>query len=101
MDKKIKKTGNIYGFIWKKEKGRAVPERWHFHDMQELICEPIVRGEIGIEVGSGCGYDTYIMAKANSSVKIFSLGLSDGIFVNNELTKGPFRKFIVHKYTVA
>ena len=28
------------------------------------------------------------MAKANSSVKIFSLELSDGIFVNNELTKG-------------
>jgi ubiquinone/menaquinone biosynthesis C-methylase UbiE len=56
--------------------------------MQEAIPEPIVRGRIGIEVGSGCGYDTYIMAKGNPSVKLISIDISDGIFNTGRLTAG-------------
>jgi SAM-dependent methyltransferase len=55
--------------------------------MQEVIPEPIVRGSAGIEVGSGCGYDTFIMAKANPAVKFISIDLSDGIYNTARLVK--------------
>ena len=85
---KIKKTSKVYGLLWERSQEDPVPQRWHFNDMQELIPEPIVRGAAGIDIGSGCGYDTYIMAKDNPAVKIISLELSDGIYQSRRLTAG-------------
>jgi len=84
MDKN-KRTANVYGFLWRRTDNDAVPKRWHFNNMQEIISEPIVRGNIGIDIGSGCGYDTYIMATNNPLVKIVSLDISDGIYKSKEL----------------
>ena len=77
-------TRNTYNLLWQ-QSGRVVPQRWHFNAMQEVIPEPIVRGTIGIEVGSGCGYDTYIMAKGNPAVKLISIDISDGIYNTRQL----------------
>ncbi|MBU1999400.1 MAG: class I SAM-dependent methyltransferase, partial [Candidatus Omnitrophica bacterium] len=55
--------------------------------MQELIKEPIVRGARGIDIGSGSGYDTCIMARDNPDTQIFSVDISDGIYITNRLTK--------------
>lgn len=82
----IKKTERMYGFLWSRDKKILPQNRWHFNSMQDVINEPIVRGHIGIDIGSGCGYDTYIMAKNSPSVKIVSIDLSDGVYKTRELT---------------
>lgn len=84
MDK-TNKIKQLYGFLWNKADKNIIPEKWHFNAMQMVIDEPIVRGSIGIEIGSGCGYDTYIMAKKNPLVKFVSLDMSDGIFKTQAL----------------
>jgi ubiquinone/menaquinone biosynthesis C-methylase UbiE len=75
----LKKTGKSYGFLWSKNPDVAV-EKWHFSAMQEIIREPIVSGVMGIDVGCGCGYDTFIMAKNNPGVKLVSVDISDGVY---------------------
>jgi len=84
---KIKETDNTYSLLWNNS-GSDMPKKWHFNAMQEVISEPIVRGEIGIEVGSGCGYDTYIMAKENPKVRLISIDISDGIYNTKRLVTG-------------
>jgi magnesium-protoporphyrin IX monomethyl ester (oxidative) cyclase len=78
--KSVDKTGKVYGFIWARIERKILPERWHFHDMQEVIPESIVRGKTGIDVGSGCGYDVYFMARDNRRVNIVGLDISDGVY---------------------
>ncbi|HDZ77090.1 MAG TPA: class I SAM-dependent methyltransferase [Candidatus Omnitrophica bacterium] len=62
------------------------PKEWHFNRMQEVVGESIVRGRQGIDVGSGCGYDTYIMAKNNPGVRLVSMDSSEGIYTTKEIT---------------
>lgn len=76
----IKRTGDVYGFLWARSGGKGQSQKWHFDHMQEAIDIPIVRGSIGIEVGSGCGYDSAIMSRANPAVRLVSMDLSEGIF---------------------
>ncbi len=83
----VKDTKDTYSLLWR-ESGASIPQRWHYNAMQEVIPESIVRGRIGIEIGSGCGYDTYIMAKGNPSVRFISIDISDGIFNTGRITKG-------------
>lgn len=81
------KINNVYSFLWNRENEILhFNSKWHFNAVQEVISEPIVRGSKGIDIGSGCGYDTYIMAKENSSVKIVSIDLSDGVYETKRLT---------------
>lgn len=82
----IAKTKKSYGFLWTISKEMSPQEHWHFDAMQEVVSEPIVRGTMGIDVGSGCGYDTYIIAKNYPSVSIISLDLSDGVYSCKKLT---------------
>lgn len=84
----VKKTQDTYGFLWMKNKQAMPASKWHFDAMQEVIDGPIVRGARGIDVGSGCGYDTYIMAKSNSLVEIVSIDLSNGVYKTRDLTSG-------------
>lgn len=84
--KKLKETQKTYGFLWAREKVILPVNKWHFDAMQKVIDEPIVRGMRGIDIGSGCGYDTYIMAKNNPLVKIVSIDLSDGVYRTKKLT---------------
>jgi len=83
---KTGKTEKSYGFLWTREVALKPAERWHFNNMQEVIDEPIVRGDIGIDVGSGCGFDSFIMARDNPSVKIVSIDISDGVFTAKNLS---------------
>lgn len=83
--KDMQKTGHVYGFLWKNSKNEN-PGKWHYNSMQEVVKEPIVKGEKGIDIGSGCGYDTLIMAKNNPLVKIISLDISEGVYRTKKLT---------------
>lgn len=92
----IKRTQEVYGFLWDRGgKNGAAPQRWHFHDMQETVPEPIVKGKIGLEIGCGYGYDTLIMAKNNPEVKILSFDISDGVFRNREMTASLKNVFLI------
>jgi len=82
----VKETEKTYGLLWMKHKATLPFANWHFDVMQDVIGEPIVRGAKGIDIGSGCGYDTYIMAKKYPSVKIISIDLSSGVYKTKELT---------------
>jgi len=85
MPSKLNETQEVYGFLWKQvDSGLPVP-RWHFNDMQDMVPENIVRGKIGLEAGSGCGYDTHIMAKNNPGVKIMSLDISEGVHESKKI----------------
>lgn len=87
MDK-TKKTEKSYGFLWSRVKADSTIKKWHFNAMQETINEPIVTGSRGIEVGCGCGYDTYIMSKNNPSVELISVDISDGVYVAKRISSG-------------
>ena len=76
----VKSTADTYSLLWSLKGSRNSVVKWHFDAMQEVIEESIVRGRLGIEIGSGCGYDTYIMAKTNSGVRFVSIDISDGIY---------------------
>jgi ubiquinone/menaquinone biosynthesis C-methylase UbiE len=84
----VDKTQSVYGLLWTKDDVPLPCEGYHFDKMQEVIGEKMVRGFRGIDVGSGCGYDTFIMAKNNPSVKIISMDISDGIYTNLKLNRG-------------
>lgn len=83
----MENTGKVYGFLWSKNSG-GFPRRWHFHDVQSVVPEPMVRGKRGLEIGSGCGYDTLIMARDNPEVKILGFDMSGGVFKTKEITGG-------------
>lgn len=88
MINSIKHTEETYGLLWKKGKRVFCPERWHFNAMREVVGGPIVIGRAGIDIGSGCGYDTYIMAKSNPRVKLVSMDLSEGIHEAKKVNLG-------------
>lgn len=88
------KTENTYGFLWEEIKNNK-PDKWHYNSMQEVISEPMVRGKKGIDIGSGCGYDTYLMAKNNPLVKIISLEISEGVYKTRQLTLGLENVWII------
>ena len=75
-----KKTKDTYGFLWSRRADKSVAERWHFNAMQDAVGTSIVRGKMGIDIGSGCGYDTYIMARSNPGVTIVSIDISEGVY---------------------
>jgi len=85
MDK-VKRTKEVYGFLWRRNRKEAPPDSFHFQKMQEVLPEPIVRGSCGIDLGSGYGYDTYNMAKFHPLVMIASLDISDGVYKTREFT---------------
>ncbi|MFA5089576.1 MAG: class I SAM-dependent methyltransferase [Candidatus Omnitrophota bacterium] len=85
---KVRMTQKSYGFLWSMCGNNTEIKRWHFNDMQAVVPEPIVRGRMGLEVGSGCGYDTFIMAESNPGVRIFSFDISNGVYRNKQLTAG-------------
>lgn len=87
MDK-VEKTGFTFGFLWSKSSNVPALERWHFNAMQEVINEPIVSGSIGIDVGCGLGYDTYLMAKNNPRVEVIGVDISQGVDNAKRITSG-------------
>lgn len=82
----LKKTQETYGFLWQRNQGMAPPQSWHFDAVEKIIDEPIVRGRRGIDIGSGAGFDTYIMAKDNPKVEIVSIDLSNGVYATKKIT---------------
>lgn len=82
-----KKTAQAYGLLWGKNKSAPPVHKCHFESMRDLCGDAIARGPIGIDVGSGCGYDTFVMARDNPAVKVVSMDISNGVYKTRELTR--------------
>ena len=84
----VKKTSERYSFLWSRYLDGAPPDTYHFDSVQTVISEKIVRGSVGLDLGCGCGWDTFVMSKKNPSVRIIGLDISEGVYVaakvNNE-----------------
>ena len=83
----MNKTKEVYSFLWSSDITTSPTLDCHYYKMQEAIPEKIVSGTIGIDMGSGNGLDTYIMAKENPLIKIVSMDLSDGVKNTKKITK--------------
>lgn len=73
-------TSKRYGFLWSTYWDVEPPDKYHFNCMQEVITERIVRGALGLDLGCGCGWDTFTMAKDNPSVRIIGMDISYGVY---------------------
>jgi ubiquinone/menaquinone biosynthesis C-methylase UbiE len=80
-------TAKRYSFLWSTYNNVSPPTKYHYQAMQEVIPQQIVSGSKGLEIGCGCGWDTFIMARDNPSVGIISIDISDGIFLASSLNK--------------
>lgn len=82
----LRKTAATYGLLWRKEFIQDVPAYWHLHYIEAVVGHSIARGRCGIEVGSGCGYDTYHLARAHPHLLMLSLDISEGVFTTKKIT---------------
>tara|TARA_B100000315_G_scaffold258184_1_gene309443 strand:+ start:3473 stop:4288 length:816 start_codon:yes stop_codon:yes gene_type:complete len=91
----MNKTKEIYGFLWSSDKTTSPLLDCHYKKMKEVISDKIVKGMLGIEIGSGSGLDTFAMANENPSTKIISLDISDGVKNTKKLTQNLKNAFVV------
>ena len=73
---KLTQTKDVYSFLLRQGNSSLPLDLWHFNDMQDIVPESIVRGKIGLEAGSGRGYDTHIMARNNPHVTLWAWTLA-------------------------
>jgi len=74
-------TREKYSLLWSKYNNKKPLKKYHFDNMQEVIPDKIVRGAVGLDLGCGCGWDVFIMAKKNPLTRIIGIDISDGIDV--------------------
>lgn len=73
-------TEKRYSYLWLRYRDKNPPLKYHYDHMQEVIPDKMVRGSVGIDIGCGCGWDVFIMAKNNPSVRIIGMDISSGIY---------------------
>jgi len=88
-------TARRYSFLWERQGDMEAPKKCHFDSMQEVIPEAIVRGSIGLDLGCGCGWDTFTMARNNPSVRIIGMDVSDGVHAASRLNYNMKNAIIV------
>ena len=88
--KDVSQTAELYGELWKKNNYYAIetaPSTWHFDKIQEVFPGPIITGHVGVEIGCGSGYDTYLLAKQYPNVTFLSFDISEGVFTAKKLVR--------------
>lgn len=83
----IRNTGIRYGFLWANYAKSQPPEKYHLDFMQEVIPEKIARGSCGLEIGCGCGWDIFYLAKDNPALRMVGIDISDGVHGAGELNR--------------
>ena len=84
----LKKTASIYGKLWRKDVENLNYESsldWHLKEVQKVLPFQIVKGKVGLEIGCGYGLDSITMAQDNPNTHIFSVDLSEGVFLAEKL----------------
>jgi len=85
----LSNTVRLYSRLWSGgHRASAHTEPTHVGAVEETLSEPVVRGQIGIDAGSGCGSDTAVMARRHPSVEVVSLDMSEGVYATQQRTEG-------------
>ena len=56
--------------------------------VEEALSEPVTCGQIGVDAGSGSGFDTAAIARGYPSVEVISLDMSEGVYTTRKQTEG-------------
>jgi len=78
-----------YTLIWSKSDNITPPDKYHFNSMQEVILENIVDGKIGLDVGCGLGWDTFIMARRNPLTRVIGMDINKSVYATSRFTLKP------------
>lgn len=90
-----KETADCYGRLWRRHRGLARDQRYHFQAMQEVFPEKIARPGLGLEVGCGSGWDTYSMGSAEPDTRIIALDISDGVYTAKDVNKDLRNVYVI------
>lgn len=78
----------VYSHLWRNVTCKTDPGPNHLALMESTLGGGIIRGSMGLDVGSGCGADTVAMACQYPTVELISLDLSEGVYETYRRTEG-------------
>lgn len=84
-DCRLSDTASLYSHLWSREADS--PASAHINGVEASLGEPIVKGRIGLDAGSGSGTDTAVMATRYPSVEVISLDISEGVYATRRRTE--------------
>lgn len=73
-------TVGLYGHLWRAVEPAERTGATHADGVEAALGEPIVRGVIGLEAGSGPGTDTVALAGRHPAVELLSVEISEGVY---------------------
>jgi SAM-dependent methyltransferase len=86
-DDRLSGTIALYSHLWTGQASVASDESSHVEQVEDTLEEPVVRGRIGLDAGSGHGADTLNMAARHPNVEVISLDISEGVYETRWRTK--------------
>lgn len=88
VSREVSDTIALYSHLWTRVEADAPQLSTHVEAVENTLGEPVVRGRLGLDAGSGRGADTLAMAKRHPSVELVSVDISEGIYVTRHITDG-------------
>lgn len=86
-DSRLSSTITLYSHLWVDLASSAPTGLSHVEQVEETLGESVVRGRIGLDAGSGNGFDTLAMAGRNPGVEVISLDISEGVYETKRRTE--------------
>lgn len=77
--RQLRETVGLYSHLWQAVEPAERQGATHAEGVEAALGEPIVRGAVGLEAGSGAGTDTAALARRHPSVELLSVEISEGI----------------------
>lgn len=83
----VGKTVEVYSHLWQRPSNNPIKGTAHVEAVEQAVEEPVVQGRLGIDAGSGAGFDTMVMANRHPDVELISLDMSEGVYATKRLTE--------------
>jgi len=87
QDDRLPGTIALYSQLWSGQSSEESDGDSHVEQVEETLKEPVVRGRIGLDAGSGSGADTQTMAARHPNVEVISLDISEGVYETRRRTE--------------
>lgn len=73
----VRKTVEVYSHLWQGASNNLAKGTAHVEAVEQAVGEPVIQGRLGIDAGSGAGFDTMVMANRRPDVELISLDMSE------------------------
>lgn len=83
----VSDTIALYSHLWTRVESDSHQGPIHVEGVEEALGEPVVRGRLGLDAGSGRGADTLAMASRHPSVEVISVDISEGVYATRRATE--------------